>query len=138
MKAHRNRAFTLVEILIVVIILGVLAAIVVPQFNVATEDAQTSAIESQLQTIRGQFELFRAQQSAQVPDLVALQWAPLVDGGYFTDAPLNPKTNSTVIVAGTGPADGGADDGWVWDSSTSKIYAALFDEDTGTWLDPGG
>ena len=37
---RRAKGFTLVEILIVVVILGILAAIVVPQFTNATQDAQ--------------------------------------------------------------------------------------------------
>ena len=39
------RAFTLVELLIVVIILGILAAIVVPQFSQASSDAQLNSLK---------------------------------------------------------------------------------------------
>lgn len=39
----RNRAFTLIEILIVVVILGILAAIVIPQFTEASGDAARAA-----------------------------------------------------------------------------------------------
>ena len=54
-KAYRNRkGFTLVEILIVVIILGILAAIVIPQFTSASSDARQSSLTSQLQTLRSQ------------------------------------------------------------------------------------
>ena len=53
-----KRAFTLIEILIVVVILGILAAIVIPQFTDAADDAQLASVQSQIQTIRGQVELF--------------------------------------------------------------------------------
>ena len=53
MLARTRRAgFTLVEILIVVIILGILAAIVIPQFTNASQDARESSLLSQLQTLR--------------------------------------------------------------------------------------
>ena len=45
---HKNRGFTLVEILIVVIILGILAAIVIPQFTSASSDARNSSVASTL------------------------------------------------------------------------------------------
>src|SRR4051812_44835541 len=53
--------FTLVEILIVVIILGILAAIVIPQFTSASQDARKNSLTSQLQTLRSQVELYKLQ-----------------------------------------------------------------------------
>src|ERR1051325_10739953 len=54
MRAIRRttrKGFTLVEILIVVIILGILAAIVIPQFTSASQDARKNSLTSQLQTL---------------------------------------------------------------------------------------
>ncbi len=64
---HNNKAFTLVEILIVVIILGILAAIVIPQFTEASNEARDSAVRSDLQTIRSQIELYKIQHFDQYP-----------------------------------------------------------------------
>ena len=77
-----RRAFTLIEILIVVVILGILAAIVIPQFTDASEDAMMASVQSQLQTLRGQVELFRVQNAGVPSDLVLVQWLDLVDGDY--------------------------------------------------------
>jgi general secretion pathway protein G len=57
-RKHSN-AFTLVEILIVVVILGILAAIVLPQFSQASDDAKESAVVQDLQTMRAQIELYK-------------------------------------------------------------------------------
>src|SRR4030042_334518 len=51
--------FTLVEILVVVTILGVLAAIVIPQFQSGTGKAQTSSLRSNLHAVRYQIELYK-------------------------------------------------------------------------------
>lgn len=53
--------FTLVELLIVVIILAILAAIVIPQFSGATLDAQESALDANLAAMRSAMELYRIQ-----------------------------------------------------------------------------
>jgi general secretion pathway protein G len=66
-KRKAKRGFTLVEILIVVIILGILAAIVIPQFTNASEDARKSNMASQLQTLRSQIELFKLQHRDSAP-----------------------------------------------------------------------
>lgn len=63
---HCN-AFTLIEILIVVVILGILAAMVIPQFADATQQSQISTIKSTLQTLRGQVELYRVQHDGVMP-----------------------------------------------------------------------
>ena len=51
MRTQVKRAFTLIEILIVVVILCILAAIVIPQFTDASQQASNSSLQSQLQTI---------------------------------------------------------------------------------------
>jgi len=53
--------FTLVELLIVVIIIAILAAIIVPQFSSATLDAQEATLDANLGAMRSAIELFRAQ-----------------------------------------------------------------------------
>ncbi len=85
------RAFTLIEILIVVVILGILAAIVVPQFTDAASGAQATSMRSQLSTIRGQIEVWRLRNNQEVPggtsgtplDL----WDTLVSDGHLVRAP---------------------------------------------------
>ncbi len=61
-------AFTLVEILIVVVILGILAAIVVPQFVGATDEARQSTFISSLKTYADACEYFSAKEGRFPPD----------------------------------------------------------------------
>ena len=62
-KAKRaiQSGFTLVELLIVVIILAILAAIIVPQFTAATDDAAQSAYDTNIANIRAAIDLYRQQ-----------------------------------------------------------------------------
>jgi general secretion pathway protein G len=87
----KHRGFTLIEILIVVVILGILAAIVIPQFTNASQEATESSIRSQLQTLRGQIELYRVRNAGDLPtkidDLLA---PPSGQAPYLTQEPVAP------------------------------------------------
>ena len=61
MRARVQKGFTLVELLIVVIILAILAAIVIPQFSSATTDTKEAALDSNLGGLRNAIELYKAQ-----------------------------------------------------------------------------
>ena len=69
MRNRVSKAFTLVEILIVVVILGILAAIVIPQFTNASQDAQRGNVQTQVQSIRNQIELYRVKNNGVSPTL---------------------------------------------------------------------
>jgi len=159
---HRARkmvakGFTLVEILIVVVILGILAAIVIPQFTNASESAQFSSTVSQLQTIRSQIELYKNEHSNDWPTVdgtsaTAIDWDKLtaetnlaggtpsgsdkVYGPYLQKVPVNPFEDSST-TAGTPDADGtaAAGVGWVWSGGQlravmSSAKATDLDADT--------
>jgi prepilin-type N-terminal cleavage/methylation domain-containing protein len=61
-KSYQDQAgFTLIEMLIVVIILGILAAIIIPQLSVSTEDAKISTLKTNLGGLRSSIEIYYAQ-----------------------------------------------------------------------------
>lgn len=73
--------FTLVELLIVVIILAILAAIIVPQFSSATIDAQEAALDANLNRMRSAVELFQAQHNGAYPGAMASSGGTCPSGG---------------------------------------------------------
>ncbi len=140
--SHSNHAlakgFTLVEILIVVIILGILAAIVIPQFSNASTDARVTNMQSQLQTLRSTVELYRLQHRDETPKLLTgggwqlFTGRTLVDGTidatgpmgpYMPHPPVNPLTQ-TSDIAEAGSSSAGATPGWYYDEETGQIYGA--------------
>jgi general secretion pathway protein G len=136
-----RKAFTLIEILIVVIILGILAAIVIPQFTNASSDARNSSLASTLQTLRSQIELFKLQHGDTLPDLrtVGSGWAPFTGqtnygnpaqtfGPYMQSAPTNPENGFGTVIDGTTPPGQSvsAGTGFIYDynngNGTGEIY----------------
>lgn len=67
--AKPTGGFTLVELLIVVVALGILAAMVVPQFSTASTEAMESQLRSNIRLIRYQISLYQAQHSGKLPHL---------------------------------------------------------------------
>lgn len=110
MRNRKMTGFTLVEILIVVVILGILAAIVIPQFTSASQEAIKGALASQGKTIESQFELYRVRNQGIFPMLGALAgtdplfpnpqggWGVLVSNQYLKAQPFNGFTSTSDLV----------------------------------------
>ena len=62
-----SKAFTLVELLIVVIILGILAVIVIPSFSNASQAASASMLADGLRVIRTQLAVYKGQHRGVAP-----------------------------------------------------------------------
>lgn len=129
----RRRAFTLVEILVVVVILGILAAIVVPQFSSASQDSKESALQQDLFRIRQQIELYSNHHNGSYPTLAnfinQMTLPSDIDGNtaaigtpgyhygpYLQKMPNNPFTDTVPI--GDGAVGSSA---WYYDQTTGHI-----------------
>jgi general secretion pathway protein G len=133
--SRTRKGFTLVEILIVVIILGILAAIVIPQFTNASTDARKSNMASQDQTCKSQISLYSLQHNDTYPTLANL-WTDLTSisdangnippasgaqpfGPYLQSTPTNPLTSTSVVADIGSPA---ATVGWVYSATTGEFH----------------
>jgi prepilin-type N-terminal cleavage/methylation domain-containing protein len=58
---NKARAFTLVEILVVVVLLGILAAVVIPALAKSTTSAKQSALATDLQLLRNFIMVYKSQ-----------------------------------------------------------------------------
>ena len=144
MNQRIAKGFTLVEILIVVVILGILAAIVVPQFTNASQDAIKGALNSQLQTINSQIELYRVQNAGSLPHADAADpmflltvaghngWGVLVEDDFLKDEPNNGYTGtsscSSGVTAVTAATAAGAV-GWAYENTSGEVLANGYNND---------
>jgi prepilin-type N-terminal cleavage/methylation domain-containing protein len=144
------KAFTLVELMIVVSILGILAAIVIPMHTDQTLMAKESAIKSNLNVMRTQIELYRLRHRGTPPgyasgapaDVATLQLqftatsaetgevsankapvSPYLYGPYVKRVPENPfnRLSSIAYAADFATAVNGTSSGWLYKRETGEI-----------------
>ncbi len=132
-----RHAFTLVEILIVVVILGILAAIAVPQFVGATEEAKISATLTDLHKLRRHLGVYRARNNDQLPEIVEGNgtWGQIIGREYLLSAPTNAwiggDRRQQIRFAASPDTDfpNPADYAWVYNQTTGEVWAAGFNEE---------
>jgi general secretion pathway protein G len=153
-KIDKSRAgFTLVELLIVVVILSILAAVAIPQFTNSAEEARASNLQTNLSVLRNALEYYKIQHSDKYPGYPPGGGSPTSAetakqltmaststgttatpgtsgyplGPYVKEAiPENPINGlNTLTVIADGAAFPAADDttGWIYQPQIGKIRA---------------
>ena len=136
MKTNKTqrRGFSLIELMIIVTILGILAAIVIPTFSNANETAKAGALSSQINTVKKSLVLYNSDHNGAYPtdvQMITNQWQALTNstdvdgdtagedfGPYFIKPPFNGFMDSSVVAADNSAA-------WQYDSSTGTIQAVV-------------
>lgn len=100
-KITMPRAFTLVEVLVVVTILGILAAVVVPRFAGVTNEARSSALVGAIGGVRASIAGFRTRaviaSSDPYPTLLELTTSGSVIQGEMPINPFNQRSSVQVV-----------------------------------------
>lgn len=144
-SAHKQRGFTLIEIMVVVVIIGVLGAIVVPQFMSRPDQAKVTAAKIDIQAISTSLEMYRLDNFSYPSTRQGLealvkrpQGVPTPKSwnaqGYLKSIPLDPwGTSYQYLNPGVQSADGSYD---LYSFGADGVSGGEgFDADIDNWSD---
>jgi len=129
-KKRGYKGFTLVELVVVLVILGVLVALAVPRFTASASKAKETTFCSNVRTIKSQLELYKMT-TGNYPITATTTENPnsytfsqfLNDPNYFESTPINPYTGTAFKVNDTGTKVGTATLGeFNYDSAGTTTY----------------
>ena len=98
MRFRKEEGFTLVELMVVVLIIGILVAIAIPVFNAASGQARQRTCHSNMRTIEGAVDQYLAADPANTRGQCAgTNWVGLLVGAnsYIKDNPQCPGDAAT-------------------------------------------
>ena len=102
----KEKGFTLIELIAVIIILGVIAVITVPSVNRAIEKSKTKSLEEQIDRIISSAKNYAIDNSDKLPivnnEQMLIKVSDLVETGFLEEIPKSPVTeedlNECIIV----------------------------------------
>jgi prepilin-type N-terminal cleavage/methylation domain-containing protein len=140
----RRSAFTLVEVMMVIVALAIIAGVVVPQVTTVIDDAKNSAMLRDLRETSMAIERYRMEHAGAPPDLIQnetlVQLVEKTDvdgnigtgpeyiyGPYMEKVPPNALNNvSRVFRVNTAPPPNlSSRVGWVYHEESGQIWAGL-------------
>ncbi|MFA6430904.1 MAG: prepilin-type N-terminal cleavage/methylation domain-containing protein [Candidatus Margulisiibacteriota bacterium] len=118
-----KKGFTLIELVMVIVILGILAATALPRFIDLSSKAKISAAKGSIGTVRAAIAIQYADNAVNgvTPLFPATIAATLFSDGKIPSEPFL-NSNAVAVQAGAEVAPAAATGGWLYNSTTGRVW----------------
>ena len=122
MRKLREEGFTLIELIMVMVILGIIAAIAIPKYMDLTTDAKTNALKGALGSIRAAVSVQYANNVIKGNNVYPTLNATIFAENRIPDEPFTPTDAVKLSASGTGSiADFNDVGGWIYNKTTGEV-----------------
>ena len=130
----RRNGFTLIELVIVVLVLGIIAAVAAPKLFDVTNDARENGTRQSLITIRNAIELYRATSGTYPPAAsLAVALKPSLQGGTFPSPQIGEHKDDNSVRTFTGAFSASGTNGWAYNETTGEFYVNDSNSEYAAW-----
>lgn len=129
MRLSKNTGFTLIELVIIIVVLGILAAIAIPKYQDITSDAREASCRGALGGLRSAITIYYANQAVKTgtaswPEIDSLGTIGVVMEQQIPENPYCADVNfpDSIVAGVTKGTVVGTDCGWAYNAATGEIW----------------
>lgn len=128
-KLSNQRGFTLIELVIIIVILGILAAVAIPKYQDITGEAKEASARAALGSLRSGVTIYYANQAVTTgtaiwPSVVQVSTPGTVMAQSIPPNPYQAEANApdSIVTGVTKGTTVGTRGGWAYNAATGEIW----------------
>lgn len=129
---RERKGFTLIELVVVIMILGILGAVAAPRFMSTSAGAADSGLKQSLSVIRSAIEMYAAENAGAYPSgpeaTFKEEIGPYLRGSRFPRCPVGNRNDEVAISDATPLAAVDGTASWVYNPNTGEFICNSDDE----------